>query len=204
MKIEDLDALLRRHAGEFHCVLIRDKARTRVVPFAHVLTAPVEPTDLPPVGRLGEFYATIGSLVLYQDAQSGDAARYLAPPSEWAEMHERFSGWLEILDEDEREELLPDWMETCLAIGETPRSGNYILVATQGPEAGHVFEFDHDGFEINEYGSDVVDYVARLLQPDGARLVDIASHMRFIEDDPMVQWWIQELRDNHGHVASTD
>ncbi len=79
-------------------------------------------------------------------------------------------------------QIVPDWIETCLAIGETPCFGNYISVATEGAAAGRVFEFDHDGFEFSE--------------ADGLRLVKFASHMRFIDEDPMVQWWIRELRDH--------
>ncbi len=98
------------------------------------------------------------------------------------------------MDEDERLEILPDWIDTCLVIGETPHSGNYILVVTKGPAAGRVFEFDHDGYEFIDQ-ADVIEYVEKLLKPDGIKLTDIASHMRFIEDDPMGQWWIRELRE---------
>lgn len=66
-------------------------------------------------------------------------------------------------------------------IGETPHSGNYILIATDGECAGQVFEFDHDGFEFTHAAEDLVDYVQRLLHLDSPTLANIASHMRFID-----------------------
>lgn len=51
--------------------------------------------------------------------------------------------------------------------------------------------------------NDVVDYVKGLLVLDGPALTDIASHMRFVEDDQPVQWWIRELKDNYGNAVRT-
>ena len=203
MKLNDLEKAVRKHTGEFFCERINDHQKTKAVSFRHVVDAPEDSINLPTVGRLNDFYETFGSALFYYDEKSGDAAKRLAPSSEWAELHADFSDWLEPLDEDERVEILPDWIDTCLVIGETPRSGNYILVATEGPAAGHIFEFDHDGYEFIDAAADVVEYVEKILKPDDVKLVDIASHMRFIEDDSMVQWWIRELKDNTGHVAST-
>lgn len=204
MTHQDLKMAVRQHAGEFLCEEIHNERNTKVVTFAHVITEPVGLDGVPDVGDLREFYSTFGSILFYHDPRSGDAGKYLAPVSTWSELHEFFSDWIEGLEEDEREEILPEWIETVLVIGETPHSGNYILVPTEGAEAGHVFEFDHDGFEfIHEAGS-VVEYVQRLLKPDDSKLTEIASHMRFVESDAMVQWWIRELRDNRGYVAQTD
>jgi hypothetical protein len=203
LKLNDLEKAVREHAGEFLCERINDKGKTKLVSFTHVVGAPEDATNVPSVGRLSEFYETFGSILFYYDEKSGDAAKHIAPTSEWAELHIDFVDWLEPLDEDERLEILPDWIDTCLVIGETPHSGNYILVVTDGPAAGRVFEFDHDGYEFIDQAADVIEYVEKLLKPDGIKLTDIASHMRFIEDDPMVQWWIREFRDNTGHVAST-
>lgn len=192
-----------QHAGEFFCERIHDKKNTKVVNFAHVTTAPSDCSQIPAFGRLRDFYGTFGSVLFYFDENSGDAAKYLAPTSKWLELHGDFNDWIEDLDEAEREEILPDWIATCIVIGETPQSGNYILMVTEGSETGKVIEFDHDGFEFDEMAKDIVEYVEKLLKPSGSRLTDIASHMRFIEGDPMIQWWIREMKDNHGHWATT-
>jgi hypothetical protein len=198
LRLHDLEAALHRHCGEFLCEEIRNEQRTKRAGFVHATTAPGGLEGVPDVGRLRDFYETFGSLVLYLHEKSGDAARRIAPPSEWAELHASFSQWTELVDEGE---VGPEW----LVIGETPQSGNYILVATQGTGAGHVFEFDHDGFEFTEQALDVVEYVEKLLRPDAARLTNFASHMRFIEDDDpdRTQWWIRELRDDTGLVVQT-
>ncbi|MDX1978101.1 MAG: hypothetical protein SFT94_10550 [Pseudanabaenaceae cyanobacterium bins.68] len=163
---------------------------------------PVELDSIPNVGDLREFYSTFGGILFYFDHQSGDAGKYLAPPSAWGELQEHFSSWLEILGEDEREEILPNWIGSALVIGETPRSGDYILIPTEGEVAGHVFEFDHDGFEFHCEAESLATYIEQLLQPSSRKLTEIASHMRFMVDG--TQWWIRELRDNYGHVAQTN
>ena len=203
MKIVELEAAVRQHAGEFLCVQTRDRENTKVIRFAHVAVAPARSPALPAVGRLQDFYDTFESVLFYHDENSGDAAKYLAPPSEWAELHDSLRDWIDALSEAERAECLPGWIDSCLVIGETPRSGNYVLMATEGASAGHVFEFDHDGFELIEAAPDIVMYVHKLLKPDGPRLVAMASHMRFAEGDRTVQWLIRQSTDNAGHIAVT-
>jgi hypothetical protein len=46
----------------------------------------------------------------------------------------------------------------------------------------------------NDQASAVDEFVESLLSPDAAQLRDIASRMRFIEEDPMIQWSILELQ----------
>lgn len=203
MKLDELDRAVREHAGEFLCEEIADPTRTKVVEFTHVITPPDSAEQVPEVGRLRDFYDTFGSLVLYSDEKSGDAAKYIAPPDEWAELDGEFREWIDMVDADE-EDMLPAWVDTCLVIGEIPESGNYIIMATEGPEAGQVFEFDHDGFEFTEEAPDIVAYVETMLQPDNVQLVVIASYLRFTEDGSNDQWWIRSFKDNRGHTASTE
>jgi len=205
LKLRELDTTVRGHKGEFLCERILDeKKKTKLVHFIHVVGHPDEQAGVPNVGRLRDFYETFGSILFYYDEKSQDAGKYIAHPSQWAGLHSAFSNWMEDLSEDERQDFVPGWIDTCLVIGETPHSGNYILVPTEGSEAGHVFEFDHDGFEFTEKARDVVEYLEKLLNPDSKTLDEIASHMCFIEDDPMVQWYIRELRDNGGRVVKTN
>lgn len=204
MKLLELERAVHGHAGEFLCEQIHNKENTKVVHFRHVVTPASTATSVPAVGRLRDFYETFGSITFYHDPRSGAAARHLAPYSDWPELKSHFDDWIEDVVEDERADFLPGGVDHCLVIGETPQSGNYILVPTKGAAAGQVFEFDHDGFEIRREGADIVDYVERLLAPDPARLTDMASHLRFIEGkDWKIQWWIREMRDNRGHVVAT-
>lgn len=203
MKLPDLEAAVRHHAGEFSCVRIHDDSETKAVAFAHDIEPSAEYDDVPDAGRLHDFLDTFGSIVFYVDADTGEAARRLASPEAWAQLREAFDGWFDGMDEDEMEEYVPAWVGSCLVIGETPHSGNYILLVTEGEEAGHVYEFDHDGMEFNDVARDVVEYVGNMLEPDARRLTDFASHMRFIERGSDAQWRIREMRDNQGRVVAT-
>lgn len=200
MDIDELERALREHTGEFLCRRMHDEGTTKRVSFAHVVTPPLSSATVPAIGRLNDLYARVGSVLLYHDAESGDAARYLAPPAEWAALHACFRDWVD----DEEEDLLPDWLENALVIGETPRSGNYILMPAEGDLAGRVFEFDHDGLEFTHIADDVLAYLVTWLEPDARRLRDMASHMRFSTDGWQTQWWITRLQDNFGRVLHND
>jgi hypothetical protein len=204
VKNSKLEQLVLSHSGQFHCVKIHEEDKTKIVQFRHEHTAPVSRPELPNVGRLRDFYETFGSLTLFSDPETQEAARVIAAPSDWNSLRADLSGWFEDISDDERDEYLPEWIDSSLVIGETPRSGNYILMPTTGSEAGRVFEFDHDGFEFSEVGENIIDYVEKSITPDARRLSDFASHMRFIVDGDRSQWWIREMTDNRGARVSTD
>ena len=205
MTLPDLHRAIAEHTGTFSCERINKPQETKTVNFQHHIQPPAAlDAPLPEVGQLPAFYATMGGVLLYHDADSGDAARYIAPPAEWAELHEAFSGWIEHLGDEEREEILPDWIDHCLVIGETPHSGNYILMATDGECAGQVFEFDHDGYEFTHSANDLVAYVEGMLHLSSETLANFASHMRFIDKSNGAQWWILEMNDNRGQRVRTD
>jgi len=204
VKLNELAKSVFEHRGEFDCEEIHNETNTRVVQFQHALTPPEPASDLPAIGRLSDFYETFGSITFYVDPVSGDAARFLAGPSQWPALMADFGGWFDDMDESERQEYLPDWVDSCLVIGETPSSGNYVLMATHGDVAGKVFEFDHDGFEFVEQAKDIIEYAEKMLNPDAIRLTDFASHMRFIDEgQSRSQWWIRTLRDNRGNRVDT-
>lgn len=203
MTFKELQMAVRQHAGEFLCEQIGQECNTKVVKFAHVATEPANAEEVPEVGDLREFYMTFGSILFYHDSDSEEAGKHLAPIADWSELQGDFNDWIEDLGEEERKEILPEWINTALVVGETPASGNFILVPQEGAEAGHVFEFDHDGFEFVHQASCLADYVESLLKPDGPKLTEIAAHMRFIDGDTTIQWWIREMRDNCGRVVQT-
>jgi len=204
----ELARAVQEHTGTFLCLRINQPSETKVVTFRHETTPAASADELnsiPNIGRLRDFYAALGSILFYYDEKSGDAGRYIAPIAEWSDMHDGFAMWIDSLSKAEREELVPDWVNTCLVIGEEPRSGNYVLMATEGSEAGAVFHFEHDGFEFDKQACDLLEYAENLLDLDNAGLAYIATHMRFQDnDDYSVQWWINELRDNRGNAAKTD
>lgn len=203
MNYSALERALLEHKGTFLCSGISDESGKKSVTFRHEVMAPAGVEGIPDVGDLRDFYAVFGGIVFYHDEKSGDAARYIAPIEVWPELNEDFSGWLEGLDESEREEYVPEWVETALVVGEEPHSGNYVLIPVAGEEAGAVYHFEHDGFEFNRHAGSLLEYASKLLDLDGAALTYIATHMRFVESDGD-QWWIEELRDNRGNIAVTE
>lgn len=199
MRLEGLEQAVRNHRGELLCERIHESSITKRVRFFHRVEPP-QPVQVPDVGRLRDFYETFGSVLFYYDEKSQEAGKFLASPDRWPELDEAFRSWFDHLSEEERQAYLPNWVDTCLVIGETPMSGNYLLMPTEGPHTGQVFEFDHDGFEFYHMAADIVAYTELLIQPNESVLADISSHMRFVEDDPLLQWYILELQDNQGRV----
>jgi hypothetical protein len=201
--LESLRSAVVEHAGEFLCSEIHAEKISKTVKFRHVAADPAEKPDLPEVPGLSSFYSTFGSLVMYLDDESGESAFYIAQPSQWDILKADFGGWLEGMDDEELDECVPPWVADCLVVGEVPRSGNYLLVPSAGPEAGKVYEFEHDGFEFIELGQSLQSFVERALTPDWRQLTGMASHLRFVVGDRSRQWWIREMRDNRGNVVKT-
>lgn len=203
MKLDDLLLQVSSHQGVFLCEAIRHPEQRKEVQFSHRISTILSETTLPDIGRLHDFYATFGSITFFVDALSGDEGKHLASPENWAELDAEFRGWTDHFSEEEKEDYLPDWVDTCLVIGEEPRTGNYLLMPTEGESEGRVFVFDHDGYEFVEEAKDIVAYVEYMLKPDNQLLVNLATHMRFIEEGSKYQWWILELRDNRCNFATT-
>ncbi|MCG7988845.1 MAG: SMI1/KNR4 family protein [Candidatus Thiodiazotropha weberae] len=209
MKLEELFNQVTSHEGEFICEQINNESELKVVTFKHDYSEPVDlkrhkdiEEKYAKIPKLIDFYHTFGSLRLYVDEESEDSGRYIAAPDEWEELEEGYKDWIDMLEEEELEDF-PSWIEDCLVIGETPQSGNYILIPLDGEESGCVYEFDHDGFELTKEAENIEVYIGKLINIDSQTLTNIASHMRFIESDPMIQWWIRDLKDNKGVHVST-
>jgi len=200
MMLEELKLLVKQHTGTFYCRKVNQKKQ---VNFKHVYQEPEDTSCVPDIGDLKPFYGTFASLTLYYDEKSGDAAFYIAKPEEWDGILECFNDWMEDVIDEGDTEWIPYWVGNCIAIGEIPASGNYLLVPADGNKKGHVFKFDHDGYEFTEYGSSIEEFIRKALEPDSDVLTDMAAHMRFIEADPSDQWWIEEMKDNKGLVVKS-
>lgn len=199
----DLQQAIANHSGSFHCEALSDAAITRSIGFSHRITPAHNTADIPDLPGLRAFYSQFGSVLFYADADSDEAAILLASPSDWTHLRRHFEGWTEAMGPDEREEYLPEWVDAALVIGEEPGTGNYLLMPTTGEQAGHLYLFDHDGFDLIEQAPDIISYAWKQLDLDDSALLVIATHLRFISDATPHQWWIRELRDNRGNVART-
>jgi hypothetical protein len=146
--------------------------------------------DLPEVL---EFYRKYGTVRLYCDTISSDvighaSAYYIAPPETWPELREGFEPWLEDLSGDERDELLPKWIDNYVVIGEVPNSGNYFLVPLEGEERGKVYEFEHDGFEFIEGGKNLAEFLTSKSTVTEELLQEILTHTRYCDGKSDTQW----------------
>ena len=198
----ELRQLIEKHTGIFYCRGRSHHNEKKLVNFKHIYQDPEHISWVPDIGDLKDFYSTFGSLTLYYDEKSGDAAFYISKPEEWEGLLECFNNWMEDVIDD-KPEWLPYWVGNCIAIGEIPASGNYLLVPLTGDMKGHVFVFDHDGYEFTEYGSNIEEFIRKVIEPDSEILTDMASHMTFDENGPEDQWWIEEMHDNKGLIVKT-
>lgn len=187
------------HSGTFECVAIRAKENRKTVSFRHLAAEPDTNATIPDVPGLAAFYSSFGNLRLYFDDESGDSAYYIGSSAQWDEFRSTLDSWLEELPSDD----IPSWVKDCLVVGEVPRSGNYLLVATTGSESGSVYLFDHDGFEFSKLANSLPEFVDKKLTPSPIELTAMASYMRFTKGSGDRQWWIMEMRDNQGRVVKT-
>lgn len=204
MKREELLKDVESHSGVFRCRARGGSNLKRDVSFRHDFAVPTGvPLNLPMSG-LADFYDTFAWLDLYRDPDSGDSAFHIGTPEEWPALEEGLRDWFDGLDDDEREELLPAWIDDCVVIGEIPMSGNYLLVPLSGPQKGHVIEFDHDGFEFSDLGENLEQFVRRAMAPDTRSLTAMAAHLTFSGAGDSSQWWIEVMEDNRGLTVRTD
>lgn len=145
----------------------------------------------PEIPQLAEFYAHYGSIRLFVDPIGGDSAFFVASPDEWHGLKKLFETWTDLLDEEE-EDMLPDWLDNYLTIGEIPTSGNYVLMPTKGEHTGKVFLFDHDGFEFVERGADLGAFIQRISTVDDALVEEIPGHTRYSDGETDTQWLAKE------------
>lgn len=197
MPFNALALAISTHSGEFLCQDTATPMQTRRIRFHHLLTPAATRTRVPAAGGLAKFCAAIESIVFYFDDASGEAARYLAPPDEWAALQAEFNDALEA----PVMRSLPGWVASCRVIGEIPDAGDDILVATRGRHSGQVFEFNHQSGEFRHMADDLLDYIERLLAPDARTLGQLTAHMRFSADRAVEQWRVVEMHQVDGQVV---
>ena len=138
--------------------------------------------------QLHEFYSRFGSIRLYCDTKGDTSGYYIAHPDEWSTLKEEFLDWLEILDEEEKTEVLPGWIDNFIAIGELPNSGVYHLMPLTGSDRGKIFEFDHDGFEIGEFAQSLSEYIKFIADPNEV-VKTLGSYTSYRDGETDVQWF---------------
>ncbi|PKM04315.1 MAG: hypothetical protein CVV16_05530 [Gammaproteobacteria bacterium HGW-Gammaproteobacteria-6] len=201
-----LDTLLARRNQRFVCV---DSGWPEPGPQRHIaqISHQTEPgldqetldyigQQLGDVAELLAFYQRFGELRLYCDNNEsehlGQASAFLiAHPSMWPTLRAEFDDWVDSLEDDEAEELLPGWLDDFMVFGEVPNSGNYFLLALGPEQQGQVFEFEHDGFEFIARGN-FSTFINRLAEVNDDLLREISGHTRYSDGHSDTQWLCRE------------
>ena len=200
---ESLDILLQRKKQRFICKhgWPDPSPPQHVVQIEHRISPALNPDELQRLSRqftelpeLVSFYSKFGSLRLYSQIDADESAYYIAGPDEWEALKSSLTGWIEDLDEDEKSELLPDWISDVVVIGEIPKSGNYFVIPLTDEYMGRVYEFEHDGFEFIERGKNFVDFLDKLTVVDDELLEDICGHTRYQDSRPDSQWLVEKYQ----------
>lgn len=200
---DQLQQLLSHRDPRLVCVAAGDSETAQPELIAHIdheVTAGLDPNSLAElrnqVGGLPHlvaFYEKFGSARLFRDSVFRQgigraSAYYIAPPDTWGELRERAGHWFSQLDDDEAQEILPDWMTDYVVVGEIPNSGNYFLVPLVGEDRGKVYEFEHDGYEFIERGRNFEAFVDSLAQVAAEHLERIGGHTRYCDAVTSRQW----------------
>jgi hypothetical protein len=194
---DSLQTLLSRKNQRFTCTPAgrKNDNTTFTAQITHEVTGGLPQEDIDALeqqighqDRLFSVLSGFGSIRLYCDTLSDGSAFYLAHPSEWENLENDFRMWLDDLDDDERAELLPDWLDDAIVIGEIPSSGNYFLFPVTGEHQGKIFEFEHDGFEFIEVGADLYSFLDYLCTVTDRLIANIRSHTRYSDGKTDIQW----------------
>jgi len=209
MDFKKLDKLLRNDSSVFHCKEIAEPSNEKAIPIRHLAGSGLTSEEVDKLNSvlghiqgLSDFYKRYSDVSLFRDPVSGDTAYYIASPEHWSRLEQEFTPWIEDVDPNDHEDLLPAWIDSYCVIGERPGTGNYYLLPTEGESAGSVFEFEHDGFEFIQLSDNFPSFIDYLVTVDEEQLEDIASAVRFMDqDDPMTQWIISSYNDGEKTIS---
>ncbi len=199
MEFKVLNQLIANKNQHFHCTPAgKSDENAFIAQITHQVTDALSNSDIKRLEQeigvqeqLFNLLSIYGSVRLYCDTLSDDSAFYIAHPSEWQSLENDFNLWINDLDDQEKEELLPDWLDDAIVFGEIPSSGNYFLYLIKGEHQGKVFEFEHDGFEFIEIGKSIIDFLEYICSPTEKLIQNIHSHTRYSDGKTDIQWLAQ-------------
>ena len=202
MEFKALNQLVTSKNQRFLCIPAGDSADTEFLAhITHEVTEALSNEDIEQLKQeigvqeqLFKLLSTYGSVRLYCDTLSDDSAFYIAHPSEWQSLESDFRLWINDLDDQDKEELLPEWLDGAIVFGEIPSSGNYFIYLIKGEHQGKVFEFEHDGFEFLEAGKNIIDFLEYICSPTEKLIQNIQSHTRYSDGKTDTQWLAQSYK----------
>ncbi len=144
------------------------------------------------IAQLVAFYTEFPSLRLYCDTNSSSSAFYLARPRKWSQLKQEFMGWVRMLHDEDTHGALPQWLSSTLVFGEIPESSNYLLMPSEGDEAGKVFKFEHSNFGFTEQAADFAKFLEKLTTPNQALFEEIRRYTQYSDGETATKWLVQD------------
>ncbi len=139
-----------------------------------------------------EFYKQYGGLHLYTQTDEDETAFHIAHPDEWSVLDYFFKSWFKDLSEQERKEIIPDWLSDYTVVAEVPKSSTYYLLVLDGAKKGQVYEFDHDGYEFYKRGNNFEEFVNGLCDVNKELINDLQYHVRYKDKVSTSQWIVEK------------
>jgi hypothetical protein len=142
--------------------------------------------------QLVEFYTEFPSLRLYCDTNSSSSAFYLARPRKWAQLKQELMSWIRMLHDESSHGALPGWLDSALVFGEIPETSNYLLMPTEGDEAGKVFMFEHSSFEFMEKSTNFERFVEKITTPSPKLFEEIRRYTQYSDGETATKWLVED------------
>jgi len=210
MKFKNLEQLVKGKDAVLLCHLADNPSEQVVIPIVHMVEPGLDKTALkalsakfPDLPELIELYTQYGELTLFQDIDSDEAVYSIASPEYWDELQSEFERWIEDIEDKERKEYFPAWIDYCQVIGERPGSARYFLIPKQGDSIGQVYEFDHDGLTFHLQSESIIDFIESISNVENKEgMKNIASELRNINfDSKGERWSVSEYKDSNRTVS---
>jgi hypothetical protein len=101
-------------------------------------------------------------------------------------------GWIRMLHDEETHGALPDWLPSVLVFGEIPETSNYLMMPTEGSEAGKVFMFDHKSFMFLEKAPDFGSFLTWITTPSPELFEEIRRHTQYSDGETATKWLVED------------
>jgi len=193
-----LDNKFLNNLQEFNCIRVGSDQKplpTKIIKAYNEVSSPLDSSLIETLqlefngnNSLIDLYTHYGDIGLYCDPITEYPTILIAHPSLWGELKEGFDLWVQGLSDEERKELLPEWIDSTIIFGELSGSGDCYLYLLEGDEKGSIYEFNHDGFEFNKLADNMNEFLEFVTTPDDKLISYISAYCRFSDEHNDAQW----------------
>jgi hypothetical protein len=165
-----------------------------VASIVHFLRSPPRPLEVSQLkahlaesaASLQTFYVKHNGFVLYHDTLSSAAGIEALPVAAWSKETERLRTQIRERHGDDEN---PKGLLSCIVFATAPRSGNYFVIQTVGPDAGKIFYTDHETCSARTFATDFDDFVRRITaDPIPLLAKELGCFARYADGSTLTQW----------------